>query len=104
VKLLYGYMRVPCDIPDEKVVRMEREFRYFAKTQGFCLAAIFYEFTCGVHDAFGELLEELRRADAHHVLVPTFRHLARNRLLQNCLLSRLEFDAAAEVFELVETA
>jgi hypothetical protein len=24
--LLYGYMRVPCDIPDDKVVRMEREF------------------------------------------------------------------------------
>jgi hypothetical protein len=104
MKLLYGYMRVPCDVPDEKVVRMEREFQRFAETQGYSLAAIFYEFTCGVHDAFAELVEELQRTDAHYVLVPNFRHLARNRLLQNCLLSRLEFDAAAEVFELVETA
>jgi hypothetical protein len=102
--LLYGYMRVPCDIPDDKVVRMEREFRHFDETRGFCLAAIFDEFTCGVHEAFIELVEELQRADAHHVLVPTLRHLARNWLLQNSLLTRLEFDAKAEVLELVETA
>jgi hypothetical protein len=35
--------------------------------------------------------------------VPTFRQLARNVMLQNCLLNRLEFDACVEVFELVET-
>jgi hypothetical protein len=101
--LAYGYMRVPCDIPDDKVCRMEYELRRFAEGKGFCLAAIFSEFVCGVHDAFNELVQELRRVDAHCVVVPTFRHLARNVMLQNCLLNRLEFDACAEVFALVET-
>jgi hypothetical protein len=101
--LAYGYMRVPCDIPDAKVRRMELEIHRFAERQDWCLAAIFYEFICGIHDAFEELVEELQRADAHHVVIPTYRHLARNRVLQNCLLARLEFDASAEVFELVET-
>jgi hypothetical protein len=102
--LLYGYMRVPCDIPDAKVWRMEHEMKRYAEREGFCFATVFYEFTCGVFDAFEELLAELQSAEAHHVIVPTLRHLARNRLLQNSLLARLEFDAAAEVLELVETA
>jgi DNA invertase Pin-like site-specific DNA recombinase len=101
--LAYGYMRVPSDLPDAKVRRMEHELRRFAERRGWCLATIFSEFTCGQHDAFHELIQELRRAEAHYVVVPTFRHLARNRLLQNSLLARLEFDAEAEVFELVET-
>jgi len=99
----YGYMRVPCDISDDKVVRMERELSRFAESLGLRLVAIFSELVCGVHDAFNDLLVELQRADAHHVVVPTLRHLGRNRALQNCLLARLEFDAGAEVFELVET-
>jgi hypothetical protein len=54
--LAYGYMRVPCDIPDDKVCRMEYELRRFAEVKGFCLVAIFSEFVCGVHDAFNELV------------------------------------------------
>jgi hypothetical protein len=101
--LAYGYMRVPCDIPDAKVRRMEFEMQRFSERHGWCLAAIFYEFVCGVHDAFEELVEELQRADAHHVVIPTYRHLARSPLLQNSLLQRLEFDAHAEAVELVES-
>jgi hypothetical protein len=101
--LAYGYMRVPSGIPDAKVRRMELKMRRFAEHKGFCLAATFYEFQCGVFEAFYELVEELQRAEAHYVIVPTFRHLARNRLLQNSLLTRLDFDAHAEVFELMET-
>jgi hypothetical protein len=101
--LAYGYMRVPCDIPDDKVQRMERELRRSADGKGLFLTAIFSELVCGAHDAFNDLLQELQRTDAHYVIVPTFRHLARSVMLQNCLLTRIEFDAHAEVFELVET-
>jgi DNA invertase Pin-like site-specific DNA recombinase len=101
--LAYAYMQVPCDIPDEKVRRMEHEIRCFAERKGWCLAAIFSEFVCGAHDALNELVRELKRADAHYVVVPTFRHLARNPLLLNILLMRLEFEGQAEVFEVVHS-
>jgi DNA invertase Pin-like site-specific DNA recombinase len=99
----YAYMRVPCDIPDDKVRRMEHELKCFAERKGFCLAEIFYEFVCGSFTVFNELAVELQRAGVTTVIVPTLRHLARNVMLQNCLLNRLEFDAGADVFELVET-
>ncbi|MFD8492277.1 recombinase family protein [Amycolatopsis sp. NPDC059657] len=102
--LAYGYMRVPCDIPDDKVRRMEHELRRCAERQGWYLVTIFSELDCGRHEAFDELTLELQRADAHYVIVPTFRHLARNAVLQNVLLARLEFEAGAEVLELVETS
>ena len=101
--LAYAYMRVPFDIPDDRVRRMEHELRRFAEGKGWCLAETFYEFRCGMHDAFNDLIAELQRTGATTVIVPTLRHLARNTLLQNVLLSRLEFDAGADVFELVET-
>ncbi|MFD8496233.1 hypothetical protein [Amycolatopsis sp. NPDC059657] len=80
---------------------MELEFGFFAARKGLALAGIFPEFVCGVHDAFEELLEEVQRTDAHYVIIPTLRHLARNGFLQDVLLDRLRF-AGAEVFCLVE--
>lgn len=101
--LAFAYMRVPCDIPDYKVLRMKLEFRASAERKGLCLSAIFCEYVCGAGGVFDDMVSELRRTGAHHVLVPTYRHLARNQLLQNSLLLRLELDADAEVFELVDT-
>jgi hypothetical protein len=99
---VYGYMRVPCDLPDEKVWHLEQDLRAYAAAKRFCFVAFFYEFVCGSQDAFNDLVGELQRAGAHYVLVPTLRHLARNILLQNMMLARLEFDAAAEVLTLGE--
>jgi len=101
--LAYAYMRVPPNIPDDKVRRMEYELRRFAEGKGFCFGTIFYEFKCGMFDAFEELLLELQRAEAHDVVMPSYRHLARSPLLQNSLLTRLEFDAHAEVHVLRDT-
>lgn len=64
------------------------------------MKAIFYEFVCGSHEAFEELNRELQRVDAHHVVVPSLRHLAKHRILQNSMLFRLEYEANAEVLEL----
>jgi hypothetical protein len=46
--LAYAYMRVPCDIPDDKVQRMEHELRRHAERMGLHLAGIFSEFVCGI--------------------------------------------------------
>jgi len=94
----YAYMR------DDKVRRMEHELHRFAERKGLRLVETFYEFTCGSHEAFNDLIVELQRTGSVTVIVPTLRHLARSVMLQNCLLSRLEFDAQADVYELVETA
>ncbi|MEV7046630.1 recombinase family protein [Amycolatopsis sp. NPDC051061] len=102
--LAYGYMRVPCDVPDAKVQRLEQALRAFAALQGLYLVTFFFEFDCGSQEGFGELLTELKRADAHHVVIPSLRHFARSTLLQNQMLGHLEFEAAAEVLVLRETA
>ncbi|RSM62972.1 hypothetical protein DMH03_13070 [Amycolatopsis sp. WAC 01376] len=101
--LAYGYMRVPCDVPDDKVRRLEEALRTFAALKGFYLVTFFFEFSCGSHEAFQELIIELKRADAHHVVIPSLRHLARSILLQNTMLGELEFEAAAEVLVLRES-
>jgi hypothetical protein len=101
--LAYGYLRVPCEVPDAKVRRLEQALRAFAALQGLYLVTFFFEFDCGSQAAFGELLTELQRADAHHVVIPSLRHLARSVLLQNMMLTRLEGEAAAEVLVLRET-
>lgn len=101
--LAYGYMRVPCDVPDDKVRRLEQALRAFAALQGLYLVTFFFEFDCGSQEAFGELLTELRRAEAHYVVIPSLRHFAHSVLLQNQMLTRLEHEAAAEVLVLRET-
>ena len=87
--LAYGYMRVPCDAVDDMVRHVEQDLRALAAAKGFCFVTFFYEFACGSQEAFNELVVELQRAGAHHVLVPSMRHLARSTLLQNMMLARL---------------
>ncbi|MGW4133731.1 hypothetical protein [Amycolatopsis japonica] len=101
--LAYGYMKVPCDVPDGKVRRLEEALRAFATLKGFYLVTFFFEFSCGSQEAFHELITELQRADAHQVIVPSLRHFAHSPLLQNMMLSELEYLAAAEVLALRES-
>lgn len=100
--LAYGYMRVSSDVDDHVVRELEQRIRRFAQERGFCFAAIFYEFTPGSHEAFDELTSELQRADAHHVIVPSFSHLAINSILRESMRDRLEHNAGAKVLELSE--
>jgi len=88
--LAYGYMRVSCDVRDQAVRAMEEKIRRHAEERDYCFGTIFYEFVSGSQSAFGELAEEHQRADAHVVIVPSLRHLSKNTLLLNCMLTRLE--------------
>ncbi|MFD9889345.1 hypothetical protein ACFWY9_08390 [Amycolatopsis sp. NPDC059027] len=93
----YGYMRVPCDVPDEKVRKLENEVIAYAETCGLRFINFFFEFHCGSREAFDDLVAELVRTDSHHVVVPSLRHLAHNALLQDIMLEHLSFMAGAEV-------
>ncbi|MEV6826157.1 hypothetical protein [Amycolatopsis sp. NPDC051102] len=93
----YGYMRVPCDVADEKVLRLENQLVAYTESQGLHFAGFFFEFNCGSREAFDELVDELVRTDSHHVVVPSLRHLAQNSLLQDMLLSHLNVRADAQV-------
>ncbi|WP_146073602.1 hypothetical protein [Amycolatopsis sp. CA-126428] len=95
---VYGYMRVPCDVADSKVWELEREVVAYAEKRGFHFVQFFFEFNCGSREAFDELIEELVRVDAHHVVVPSLRHLAHNELLQDLMIDQLCVTAHAEVF------
>ncbi|MFJ9787800.1 recombinase family protein [Amycolatopsis sp. NPDC101161] len=95
--LAYGYMRVPADVPDKKVHRLERQLREFATRHGLYFVSFFFEFSCGSREGFDELVTELKRADARHVVVPSLRHLAHSRLLQLALCEQLQREAQADV-------
>ncbi|WP_329067360.1 hypothetical protein [Amycolatopsis sp. NBC_01480] len=94
----YGYMRVPCNVPDRKVCRLENQVVRYAKARGLYFVRFFSEFNCGSREAFEELVVELIHTDSHHVVVPSLRHLSHNALLQDLMLDRLSFTAHADVY------
>lgn len=98
--LIYGFMRVPGEAADEEIRQIELALLRFAEAEGFYLAAIFHEHVPGSHAVFGELLNELQPAQAHHVVVPSLRHLASHPILRTSMLMHLEFEAKARVHAL----
>jgi len=98
--LMYGYMRLHGDEPDNDIRQMELVLKDCAEAEGYCFATIFHEYDSGSHAAFDELVEKLKRAEAHHVIVPTLDHLSRHPLLRINMLTRLQFEAQAQVLAL----
>jgi hypothetical protein len=96
--LAYGYMRVPADVPDHRVRRVEQAVTRFAAAKGLYFVSFFFELDCGSREGFDELITELVRADAHHVVVPSLKHLALNELLQAAMREQLVLEARAEVY------
>lgn len=88
--LAYGYMRVKGDVDDQVILKRERQLRDYAEEHGFQFGAIFHEEEPGYRGAFRELLKELRRADAHHVIIPSITDLASHPILRHYMLDKLE--------------
>lgn len=97
VPLAYGYMRVPAGLPDHNVRGLEQAVIRYAHGLGLHFVNFFFEFHCGARDAFDDLVTELVRVDAQHVVVPSLRHLALNTLLQDAMRERLTLDTGAQV-------
>ena len=100
--LAYGYLRVRWDAPDE-VNDLEQRLCSFAAGRGLYFVTYFFDCACGTTEGFSELLAELRRADAHHVVIPARHHLASHPFGQQRLARRLADEAAADVLVLAET-
>ncbi|EOD69363.1 recombinase family protein [Amycolatopsis vancoresmycina] len=100
--LAYGYLRVPADAPDHQVKALEDQLMDYADQQGCTFAGFYFEFNGGMTTAIDDLIEELRRTRAPYVIVPSLRHVAYNRLLQEIRLCRLEFETGAQVLTLGE--
>jgi len=101
--LIYGYMQLDPEVPDNDIRQMEIVLRYYAETKGYCFATTFYEDLS--HDgsdrsAFAELIEELKRSEARHVIMPTTDHLSPHPLLRTSMLLQLAKEARAQVHTL----
>lgn len=96
----YGYLHVSPGVDDETVSEIEAELKRYADEHDFQLVGFFHEYASGCFATWDALTKELRRAQAHHVIVPSFAHLTQHELLLTYLLERLERGARAEVHEL----
>lgn len=94
--LIYGYLRD--DLAEGHREEIEAKMSSLAREEGLCFAATFHEETGGDGAAFVELTQELRRADAHHVVVPSLDHLAGHTIPRDILIAKLAQDAAARVW------
>ncbi|MEV0277217.1 recombinase family protein [Streptomyces sp. NPDC050610] len=102
-QLMFGYMRVPSDMSDEEVNRRQADMTAYAEVEGFTLATVFHELLDGRIDAFGEMIDAIRHAEARHVIVPSYRDLALTRALQNAMILNIEH-VSAQVVSLDESA
>lgn len=98
--LMYGYMRVDRDVRDADVKQTELALRFVAETEGYCFAAIFYEDDDGRNAAFDELAAELKRSEAHDVIVPSYDDISRHPLLRLQMCEWLSIEANAHVHTL----
>ncbi|RBO94357.1 hypothetical protein [Nocardia puris] len=94
--LIYGYVRD--DLAEGRSAELEDAMCTLARSEGLCFAATFHESTGGDGTAFAELTQELRRADAHHVVVPSLDHFAGQTIPRDILIAKLAQDAAAQVW------
>ncbi|MFJ1597571.1 recombinase family protein [Streptomyces sp. NPDC088261] len=100
--LIFGYMRVPDDMTDEEAKRTQDDLDAYAETNGFQLATVFHEYVPGGQSAFTELIAAVKRAEAKHVIVPSYRELALNKSLQDVMLTHLFCVTGADVISLDE--
>ncbi|MGH3566796.1 MAG: recombinase family protein [Pseudonocardia sp.] len=96
--LIYGYLRVTDDLDDHAVRGMERGLQQRAETAGLCYATTFHDDQPGYHGGFDELVRELQRAQAQHVVVRCLGHLSEHPLLRTLMVLRLARDAHARVW------
>jgi hypothetical protein len=86
--LMYGYLRVT-DLEDDELQQLERGLEKLAEAEGFCLTETRYEYQPGYYGTFYQLTAELKRADVHHVAVPSLDHLSPHPLLRDQMIKRL---------------
>ncbi len=101
--LIYGFMQLDPEAPDNDTRQLELVLKYCAETAGYCYATTFHE---GIsrsgsgRSAFAELIEELKRSEARHVIVPSIDHFSAHPLVRTIMLLKLATEAHAQVHTL----
>lgn len=101
--LIYGYMRIDPEVPGNDIRQMERVLEYYAEAAGYCFATVFHEdnVSSSSHlSAFDELIVELQRSEARHVIAPSTDHFSLYPLMRTRMLLRLAKEAHAQVYTL----
>ena len=94
--LIYGYVRDELAEGDSQ--ELEDAMCSLATSAGMCFAATFHESTTGDGTAFAELTAELKRADAHHVVVPSLDHFAGQTIPRDILIAKLADEAEVRIW------
>lgn len=84
--LIYGYMRVTDDLDDDDLHQRERGLDKLAEAEGFNLTETCYEHQPGYYGTFYELTQQLKRTQAHHVVMPSLDNLSAHPRLREQLL------------------
>lgn len=87
--LMYGYIKIESDTPDNDVRQMELVLKDYAEREGYDFGTIFYEYN-GDGRALAELVEELKRSEARHVVMPSISHLSTHAILCDNRLALIE--------------
>lgn len=87
--LIYGYMRITEDLEDDELHQLERGLEKLVYAEESSLTKTCYERQPGYYGTFYELTQELKRAQARHVVVPSLDNLSTHPLLREQLLMRL---------------
>lgn len=95
--LVYGYVRVEENAPPGALRRLEALLRDAAESRGLCFGTTFRDVVPGQRAGLRELTEELRRSEAHLVVVPSLDHLSEHPGVREELLTRLLTEARANV-------
>ncbi|NEA56403.1 recombinase family protein [Streptomyces sp. SID13666] len=101
--LIYGYMRVTDEMDDLEVRLLETQMSAFAEREGFCLTTVFYEYDEGSQAAFTELVHEVRRAEARHIVVPSYEQMAESQIVQALMVETVALQVGAAVHETTDS-
>ena len=97
---MYGYMRTELYKNDRAKIQLaERRIREHAEYEGFDLGCVFHESENDC-SAFADLVTELQRAAAHHVLIPSPAHLDGQTRRRGSLINQLHNEARAATWAL----
>lgn len=101
--LIYGYIRVDPEVLDNDIRQLELVLEYRAEAAGYCFATTFHEDNASSSShlsAFDELIVEIKRSEARHVIAPSTDHFSDHPLLRISMLLRLAKEANAQVYTL----
>ena len=78
-------------------MHVEQSLMDHAEAYGLQFMKFVFNHESGASSGFATLLDELRAADAHYVVMPSLNHLAQHARLQRLRIFRLWHEAAAMV-------